>query len=677
MHHALITPQSGGEQLATLAAGALDAASRQQTGPSASATYHNPDGTKTLMGEDAAGQGIAQWVGDTTPPGVPTGVTARSGSGLILVSWDGTLDGGVPPDFAHVQILVDGTDAGSMRAAGTVAVGPYGIGSLHMVTAVAWDDAHAEDGSPAPNASPACAPVQVIVTGADIDPGRLGITVTKSDKDPQGQGEHTGDLWLRYAQGYGDNMVSDPRGTDFAGKWTYTGMGGTSVSRDGATWIRTRPYGSDRWSDLVNTASTQVLHDGDRVRVSARIKAEAYKASQCEVYIGVRASKGGSDLSKVTTVTVSGWTTATVDLPITKAGKDGDTFQFVLSVHSTAPSTDTIILATDFGLEPPSRSVLEGEWWWDGTAWVQIPVAIYLDQLAVRDVQVDEAVVGMLAAGIIKSGTFVTDDGLVGFDSTGFWVRDTSGNLIFQAGKDGVQAVGGFATATSGNRIIMSQTLVKGTSIGGIQGQDSNDTSTPNWFIWGYGSRTAKDGYPTLLMGVSTDYPEIGVSKTSYGTSAGIQATDTTINGEQYASLGAGKELYITAPSLKIQGIKAGFANFFTGDITTNDLNFTGDVDDYQRCTYLGQRAGIYSLDLRAKRKTGVFPKGQRIKCATLSDKVMPASALDAWIYGEPETLVHLHIAGPGEDQPQGTISVTAKDGSPTYVYGQLIWVQE
>lgn len=336
MQHALITPLSPVEQVAVLASGAMDVAARQQTGNAGTVTLHHGDeGSRTIMGPGAGPTGIAPWVGDTTPPGVPTGVSAGSGSGLILVSWGGGLEGGVPPDFDHVQILVDGADAGRLTAAGTLACGPYGLGTEHAVTAVAWDDAHGEDGGPAPNASPACSPLRVTVTGADVEPGRLGITVTKSDKEPQGSGVHTGDLWLRYTAGSG------------------------------------------------------------------------------------------------------------------------------------------------------STPALAGEWWWDGTKWVPIPVAIYLDQLAARGVQVDSAVIGLLSAGIIKSGTFVTPDGLVGLDASGFWVKDTSGGYALLANKDGIMVTGAFQTASTGRRILLSQRIddQTGISTGVLEGISSNDEAA--WFVEG------------------------------------------------------------------------------------------------------------------------------------------------------------------------------------------------
>ncbi|MCT6900273.1 MAG: hypothetical protein M3Z40_04425, partial [Bifidobacterium sp.] len=170
MQHTLITPQSPGEQLAALAAGALDAAARQQTGNIGSVTIPTAGGTKLIAGEMAGEQGIAPWVGDTTPPGMPTGIGVDSAAGMILVSWDGTLKGGVPADFDHVEVLVDGTEAGQLRVRGTATLGPYEADSVHQVTARAWDDAHAEDGSPAPNGSDATSPVSVTVksvVGAD------------------------------------------------------------------------------------------------------------------------------------------------------------------------------------------------------------------------------------------------------------------------------------------------------------------------------------------------------------------------------------------------------------------------------------------------------------------------------------------------------------------------------
>ena len=72
----------------------------QTTKSSGSIVTHNKDGSKTILGRAAGSAGVAQWVGDTTAPGVPTGLSVSSSLGMVTATWDGTLDGGVPEDFA-------------------------------------------------------------------------------------------------------------------------------------------------------------------------------------------------------------------------------------------------------------------------------------------------------------------------------------------------------------------------------------------------------------------------------------------------------------------------------------------------------------------------------------------------------------------------------------------------
>lgn len=364
------------EQVLATTTDALASSSHQQTSLSASTAWHNVDGSRTLVGPAAGSEGIVQWVGDTTAPGTPSGVDTDSAAGMVLVSWDGTLEGGVPSDFDHVQVLVDGEEAGRMTARGTLALGPYEVGSSHSVSAVAWDDAHDEDGSPAPNSSEPTAPTQVVVSGADIDPERLGIERIRSETPPQGEGKHRGDLWMQYGTG--------------------------------------------------------------------------------------------------------------------------------------------------------DKPALVAEWWWDGSGWVPIPVAMYLDQLAARDVQVDAAVIGLLCAGIIRSGSFTTPDGLVGFDKSGFWAKDEDGNTLFKATRDGVHAVGGLQTASSGDRVQLSQTLIGGTKVGGLQGI-GDDKTHPYWLIWGDHSDTSS----RLWMGTSPHQPQFAAGIDENGSEASVAASTVSLSGSE------------------------------------------------------------------------------------------------------------------------------------------------
>lgn len=328
------------EQVLATTTDALASSSHQQTSLSASTAWHNVDGSRTLVGPAAGSEGIVQWVGDTTAPGTPSGVDTDSAAGMVLVSWDGTLEGGVPSDFDHVQVLVDGEEAGRMTARGTLALGPYEVGSSHSVSAVAWDDAHDEDGSPAPNSSEPTAPTQIVVSGADIDPEHLGIERTRSETPPQGEGKHRGDLWMQYGTG--------------------------------------------------------------------------------------------------------------------------------------------------------DKPALVAEWWWDGSGWVPIPVAMYLDQLAARDVQVDAAVIGLLCAGIIRSGSFTTPDGLVGFDKSGFWAKDEDGEMVLQAGSGGMRMTGALETSNGGDRLrISNQYLptVKRT-VGAVEGLHDD---TRRWALTGFYSQSTTE----------------------------------------------------------------------------------------------------------------------------------------------------------------------------------------
>ena len=52
------------------------------------------DGTGTYIGSGSIGNGgVVEWVGDTIPPGKPTGVSATSTWGVVYCKWEGTLEG--------------------------------------------------------------------------------------------------------------------------------------------------------------------------------------------------------------------------------------------------------------------------------------------------------------------------------------------------------------------------------------------------------------------------------------------------------------------------------------------------------------------------------------------------------------------------------------------------------
>lgn len=146
-----------------------DATTEQANALSGSISIDNPDGTRTVIGAaagtDEAGisRGIAPFVGDTTPPGKPTGIDVFSSVGTISIGWNGTLEGGIPADFDHVEVRADGIVIGSFSAAGIISIPCLPAGSQVEITLVAYDNAHAEDGTPAPNASEPSDPITVTV----------------------------------------------------------------------------------------------------------------------------------------------------------------------------------------------------------------------------------------------------------------------------------------------------------------------------------------------------------------------------------------------------------------------------------------------------------------------------------------------------------------------------------
>ena len=117
----------------------------------------NRDGTDTVLGVN----GVAPWVGDTTPPGRPLDIEATSHLGTALIRWGGELEGGIPSDFRCVQIWAkqvgatadEKTLVGVLSSAGEVNTGVFAAGTTLDVWATALDNAHDRDGSPAYNES--------------------------------------------------------------------------------------------------------------------------------------------------------------------------------------------------------------------------------------------------------------------------------------------------------------------------------------------------------------------------------------------------------------------------------------------------------------------------------------------------------------------------------------------
>lgn len=98
------------EAVASVAQTALATARSQLTSTNGTISVRNADGTRTVIGvgagtdETGGSAGVAQFVGDTTPPSAPTGVTfAASANHGVIGIWPGTLEEGIPADFDRVE----------------------------------------------------------------------------------------------------------------------------------------------------------------------------------------------------------------------------------------------------------------------------------------------------------------------------------------------------------------------------------------------------------------------------------------------------------------------------------------------------------------------------------------------------------------------------------------------
>ena len=261
------------EAVARLAARAGERAESAQTRASGSASFDNADGTRTIIGPQAgsgegapSGQAIATHVGDTTPPPVPTGITAWSGDGSLHVMWDGTLSGDVPADFSHISILVDGREVAQLSSAGSVTVAGVEAGATVSVTATAEDDACLADGTPAHNVSAPCAAISVTIR--DI------MAETKAAADTH------------------ESQIDAIQKDIAAYKESATATYATKTEVDEKTGAISKTIEAD-YTKTADLAATDAVKDAKKAGTDAQGSLSAYKASNDKAVAD--AKKAGTD----------------------------------------------------------------------------------------------------------------------------------------------------------------------------------------------------------------------------------------------------------------------------------------------------------------------------------------------------------------------------------------------
>lgn len=151
----------------------------QNTAPTGTISFHRSNGSKDIYGSlNKDGYSVAKNVGDTVAPGRPLGISAKSVGGILYVSWDGELEGGLPSDFYCVRAYLKVENKihviGELTSKGNLSYKSLGEGVQGTVYATAEDETCNEDGTPNHNISEKSDEINVVgsqipIQGVDVE----------------------------------------------------------------------------------------------------------------------------------------------------------------------------------------------------------------------------------------------------------------------------------------------------------------------------------------------------------------------------------------------------------------------------------------------------------------------------------------------------------------------------
>lgn len=179
-----------------IASAALSKAESRLTVATGTVVADNADGTQTWIGSNGSddANGVIKWVGDLSAPGRPSGLSAACSMQCVVVSWDGTLENGVPSDFAYIEIFArregsvdDVVSWGRLSSAGMLMSPRYDIGTVFDAYAIAYDDAHDSTGMLARNQSEQSDLITVAVE-QDADMEQIDAAVEEMSKKAEEAG---------------------------------------------------------------------------------------------------------------------------------------------------------------------------------------------------------------------------------------------------------------------------------------------------------------------------------------------------------------------------------------------------------------------------------------------------------------------------------------------------------
>lgn len=151
----------------------------QNTAPTGTISIHRSNGSKDIYGSlNKDGYSVAKNVGDTVAPGKPLGISAASVGGILHVSWDGELEGGLPSDFycvrAYLKVGNEVYAIGELTSKGNLSYKNLEEGVRCTVYATAEDETCDEDGTPNHNVSEKSDEISIVgsqipIQGVDVE----------------------------------------------------------------------------------------------------------------------------------------------------------------------------------------------------------------------------------------------------------------------------------------------------------------------------------------------------------------------------------------------------------------------------------------------------------------------------------------------------------------------------
>lgn len=379
------------------------------------------DGSETIIGPEQNGTTVVPWVGDTTAPGRPVGVTATSDMQCAIVRWDGKLEGGIPSDFRCVTVyamrlesetdydtepddtestaaVVDAITLGDLTAAGEVASGILEVGDTYDIWAVAYDDAHDRYGNPTYNASDESAHVQVTIVPL----------VTRE------QMEQTAQEILDGAKASADAQIKQVEAT-------------------------------------IDEISDAVASNTDAIVLEQTLRAEGDKtAKQATAAVKAETDKLKGDYAGMAT------DVASVQQSIIQVANKADTALATANgknrryVQPTAPADTSVLVQGDEWWQTSSKpletywtgepnnspSVLvdhsnevEHVWVWNGSRWnEQVLSAEHL--LVPGSIAAGLVTANFFDGAVVKGGAFITSNERIQLNNNGFMMVDSAGNPV-------------------------------------------------------------------------------------------------------------------------------------------------------------------------------------------------------------------------------------------------------